>query len=165
MLCLRCPCRSRGEVDWWFFMSADSQKSSISCGLIVIRPLIFWATIYDCYLCGRVAVSLYEWMKDELLTRKYLTSLRAMKRRTYNIVHAVSWGKVGMFSTPTFFSHVSRLSFTYLINFYFTSGAFTFFLEWKSPTRKFLVSSTQEKKLFFFRQLPTLAHGGDKVLQ
>lgn len=74
MLCLRRSCRSRGEVDWWFFMSADSQKSSISCRLIVIRPLIFWAPIYDCYLCGRVAVSLYEWMKDELLTRKYLTS-------------------------------------------------------------------------------------------
>lgn len=48
----------------------------------------------------------------------------------------------------SFFSHVARLSFTYLINFYFTWGAFTFFLEWKSPTRKFLISSIHKKKKF-----------------
>lgn len=97
---------------------------------------------------GRVVLWVDErWVIDEKLFNIHIPQSHE-KKQIYNIVHAMSWGKVGMFSTPTFFSHVSRLSFTYLINFYFTRGAFTFFLEWKSPTRKFLFSSTQEKKSF-----------------
>lgn len=100
---------------------------------------------------GRVVLWVDErWVIDEKLFNIHIPQSHE-KKQIYNIVHAMSWGKVGMFSTPTFFSHVSRLSFTYLINFYFTRGAFTFFLEWKSPTRKIpLLIYTRKKKFSSF---------------